>query len=125
MTGLRAGQSTARAETPLAEADAARGLIKVNPLADWTRAAVDAFANANAVPYNVLHDRGFPSIGCAPCTRAIRVGEDERAGRWWWEREEKKECGLHLRRPEAAVAPGEEAAIFERPGADPSGAAGR
>ncbi len=129
LTGLRAGQSTARADTPLAEADDARGLIKVNPLADWTRAAVDAYVSGNAVPYNVLHDRGFPSIGCAPCTRAVRVGEDERAGRWWWEREDKKECGLHLGRPEARaalgqvapgqVAPGEEAAIFERPGDDP------
>ena len=115
LTGLRAGQSSARAATPRAEADAARGLIKVNPLADWSRAAVEAYVSDNAVPYNVLHDRGFPSIGCAPCTRAVRVGEDERAGRWWWEREEKKECGLHLGPPEARVAPGGEAGIFERP----------
>ncbi len=113
LTGLRAGQSTARADTPLAEADEGRGLIKVNPLADWSRADVDAYVADNAIPYNVLHDRGFPSIGCAPCTRAIRVGEDERAGRWWWEREEKKECGLHLPRPEANITPGDEAAIFE------------
>ncbi len=119
LTGLRAGQSSARAETPLAEADAGRGLVKVNPLADWSRAAIEAYVSDNAVPYNVLHDRGFPSIGCAPCTRAVRVGEDERAGRWWWEREEKKECGLHLGRPDARVAPGEEAGIFERPAADP------
>ena len=111
LTGLRAGQSAARAHTPLVEADEARGLLKVNPLADWTRAAVAAFAHDHAVPYNVLHDRGFPSVGCAPCTRAVRVGEDERAGRWWWEREAKKECGLHL--PAAAIAPGEEAMIFE------------
>ncbi len=116
LTGLRAGQSAARADTPLAEADEGRGLIKVNPLADWSRADIDAYVRDNAVPYNVLHDRGFPSIGCAPCTRAIRVGEDERAGRWWWEREEKKECGLHLPRPETRVTPGDEAAIFE--GAD-------
>ena len=114
-TGLRAGQSATRAETPLAEADEARGLIKVNPLADWSRAQVDAFVRDNYVPYNVLHDRGFPSIGCAPCTRAVRVGEDERAGRWWWEQESKKECGLHLNGPEGDVAPGEEPAAFEEP----------
>ncbi|HEV7872869.1 MAG TPA: phosphoadenylyl-sulfate reductase, partial [Enterovirga sp.] len=112
-TGLRAGQSANRAETPLAEADADRGLIKVNPLADWTRADVDAFVKDNLIPYNVLHDRGFPSIGCAPCTRAIRVGESERAGRWWWEQESKKECGLHVHAPEANVQPGQEAVAFE------------
>ncbi|MER2269338.1 phosphoadenylyl-sulfate reductase [Methylobacterium oxalidis] len=112
-TGLRAGQSANRAETPLAEADEARGLIKVNPLADWTRADVDAFVRDNFIPYNVLHDRGFPSIGCAPCTRAVRVGEPERAGRWWWEQESKKECGLHVHTPEADVRPGQEAAAFE------------
>lgn len=112
-TGLRAGQSANRAETPLAEADPDRGLIKVNPLADWTRADVDAFVKDNFIPYNVLHDRGFPSIGCAPCTRAIRVGESERAGRWWWEQESKKECGLHVHAPEANVQPGQEAAAFE------------
>uniref|UniRef100_UPI0035CB6F33 phosphoadenylyl-sulfate reductase n=1 Tax=uncultured Methylobacterium sp. TaxID=157278 RepID=UPI0035CB6F33 len=114
LTGLRAGQSPNRADTPLAEADEARGLIKINPLADWTRADVERLVIDNFVPYNVLHDRGFPSIGCAPCTRAVRVGESERAGRWWWEQESKKECGLHLHRPEAAVAPGEEPAAFER-----------
>jgi phosphoadenosine phosphosulfate reductase len=113
LTGLRAGQSANRADTPLAEADAARGLIKINPLADWTRADVDRFVADNYVPYNVLHDRGFPSIGCAPCTRAIRVGEDERAGRWWWEQASKKECGLHVHAPEVNVAPGQEAAAFE------------
>jgi phosphoadenosine phosphosulfate reductase len=67
----------------------------------------------NVVPYNALHDRGFPSIGCAPCTRAVRVGEPERAGRWWWEQETKKECGLHVHRRGAEVAPGQEAAAFE------------
>lgn len=113
LTGLRAGQSPDRADTPLAEADEARGLIKINPLADWTRADVDRFVADNAVPYNVLHDRGFPSIGCAPCTRAVRVGEPERAGRWWWEQESKKECGLHVPAPEAEVRPGREAAAFE------------
>ncbi|ACA19797.1 adenylylsulfate reductase, thioredoxin dependent [Methylobacterium sp. 4-46] len=96
ITGLRAGQSANRAETPLAEADAARGLIKINPLADWSREDVARVVHENYVPYNVLHDRGFPSIGCAPCTRAVKVGEPERAGRWWWEQESKKECGLHV-----------------------------
>ncbi|TXM95894.1 phosphoadenosine phosphosulfate reductase family protein, partial [Methylobacterium sp. WL103] len=113
LTGLRAGQSANRADTPLAEFDEARNLIKLNPLADWTREDVDRFVRDNYVPYNVLHDRGFPSIGCAPCTRAVRVGESERAGRWWWEQESKKECGLHIHAPEADVAPGEEAAAFE------------
>ncbi len=113
LTGLRAGQSANRADTPLAEADPARGLIKVNPIADWTRADVDRFVIDNYVPYNVLHDRGFPSIGCAPCTRAVKVGEDERAGRWWWEQASKKECGLHIHAPEADVAPGQEPAAFE------------
>ncbi len=113
LTGLRAGQSANRADTPLAEADAARGLIKINPLADWSRADVERFVSDNYVPYNVLHDRGFPSIGCAPCTRAIRVGEDERAGRWWWEQASKKECGLHVHAAEEGVAPGQEAAAFE------------
>jgi phosphoadenosine phosphosulfate reductase len=117
LTGLRAGQSANRAETPLAEFDAARGLIKLNPLADWTRAQVDSFVRDSFVPYNVLHDRGFPSIGCAPCTRAVKLGEPERAGRWWWEQEDKKECGLHVGRqvahPAASVQPGQEAAAFE------------
>lgn len=113
LTGLRAGQSPNRADTPLAEADDERGLIKINPLADWTRADVDTFVRDNFIPYNVLHDRGFPSIGCAPCTRAVRVGEPERAGRWWWEQETKKECGLHVHSSDAEVAPGREAAAFE------------
>ena len=113
LTGLRAGQSANRAETPLAEFDAARGLIKLNPLADWSRARVDGFVRDNFVPYNVLHDRGFPSIGCAPCTRAVKLGEPERAGRWWWEQEDKKECGLHVGRPGASVQPGQEPAVLE------------
>ncbi|GJD93513.1 phosphoadenylyl-sulfate reductase [Methylobacterium iners] len=116
LTGLRAGQSQNRADTPLAEADPARGLIKINPLADWSREDVAAFVRDNFIPYNVLHDRGFPSIGCAPCTRAVRVGEPERAGRWWWEQESKKECGLHVHAPQSAdteIGPGREAAAFE------------
>ncbi|MCG3102614.1 phosphoadenosine phosphosulfate reductase family protein, partial [Enterobacter sp. DRP3] len=88
-------------------------LIKLNPLADWTRAQVDSFVRENFIPYNVLHDRGFPSIGCAPCTRAVKLGEPERAGRWWWEQEEKKECGLHVGQPSASIQPGQEPAIFE------------
>lgn len=123
LTGLRAGQSADRAATPLAAFDEARGLLKLNPLADWTRDAVARFVHENFVPYNVLHDRGFPSVGCAPCTRAVRIGEPERAGRWWWEQETKKECGLHLHAPDtdvpgADVRPGREAAAFENAGTD-------
>lgn len=95
ITGLRRGQSGARAETPLAEWDARRGLIKVNPLADRSLDEIRAFAEAHDVPLNPLHGRGFPSIGCEPCTRAIKPGEPERAGRWWWEQDQSRECGLH------------------------------
>lgn len=96
ITGLRRGQSSARSSVSFVEHDADRGLIKANPLADWTSDDVLAFVEANTVPVNPLHARGFPSIGCEPCTRAIRPGEDERAGRWWWENDEKRECGLHV-----------------------------
>lgn len=96
ITGLRAEQSAFRAAVPLAAQDEGYGLIKVNPLADWSRQDLVRYVADNAVPYNPLHDQGYPSIGCAPCTRAIRLGEPERAGRWWWEQEAKKECGLHL-----------------------------
>lgn len=102
VTGLRRGQSGNRAATPFAEADAERGLIKINPLADWDIETIRAHVAANAVPVNPLHARGYPSIGCEPCTRAIKPGEPERAGRWWWENDEKRECGLHV--PEAAVS---------------------
>ncbi len=101
ITGLRRGQSGNRAETPFAEYDAERNLIKVNPLADWDLETINAFVAENAVPVNPLHARGYPSIGCEPCTRAIKPGEPERAGRWWWENDEKRECGLHV--PEAAI----------------------
>ena len=107
ITGVRAEQSWERATTPYAAADDARGLIKLNPLLDWSRERVAAFVHEHGVPYNSLHDAGFLSIGCAPCTRAVKPGEPERAGRWWWEQEDKKECGLHSRpRPaiETAVA---------------------
>jgi phosphoadenosine phosphosulfate reductase len=102
ITGLRRGQSGNRAATPFAEYDAERDLIKVNPLADWSLEDINAYVEAEAVPTNPLHKRGYPSIGCEPCTRAIKPGESERAGRWWWENDEKRECGLHV--PEAAEA---------------------
>jgi sulfate adenylyltransferase large subunit/phosphoadenylyl-sulfate reductase (thioredoxin) len=97
ITGLRADQSAHRGQVGLVAADTERGLVKLAPIFDWTREAVRHFADANAVPRNALHAKGFASIGCAPCTRAIRPGEPERAGRWWWEDESKKECGLHVR----------------------------
>lgn len=100
ITGLRRGQSGNRADTPFAEYDAERNLIKINPLADWDIELIRAHVAAEEIPYNPLHDKGFPSIGCEPCTRAIRPGEPERAGRWWWEQDEKRECGLHV--PETA-----------------------
>jgi phosphoadenosine phosphosulfate reductase len=95
VTGLRAGQSANRTTMTLAEFDAGFGLLKVNPLIDWSRAEIDDFVSANDVPVNPLHAKGFPSIGCQPCTRAIEPGEDERAGRWWWETDKARECGLH------------------------------
>ena len=96
VTGLRRGQSGNRANAPLAEWDVDRSLLKVNPLADQSLDALQARAAADDVPVNPLHARGFPSIGCEPCTRAIKPGEPERAGRWWWEQDERRECGLHL-----------------------------
>jgi sulfate adenylyltransferase large subunit/phosphoadenylyl-sulfate reductase (thioredoxin) len=95
IAGLRAEQSAHRRDMALVTAE--RGLIKLNPIFDWTRQQLLDFVAANHIPVNPLHAKGFASIGCAPCTRAIAPGEDERAGRWWWEGEEKKECGLHLR----------------------------
>jgi phosphoadenosine phosphosulfate reductase len=107
ITGLRADQSQQRGSVRFAEADATRQLIKANPLFDWTRDRALDFAKAQDIPLNPLHAAGFVSIGCAPCTRAIAPGEPERAGRWWWEQEAKKECGLHLNHPaRAAVAAG-------------------
>ena len=99
ITGLRREQSNARAEVPLADTDdvAKTGRVKFNPLADWTWGDVWHYIRINAVDYNPLHDQFFPSIGCAPCTRAISLGEDFRAGRWWWEDEAAKECGLHVK----------------------------
>ncbi|MEM6463087.1 MAG: phosphoadenylyl-sulfate reductase [Pseudomonadota bacterium] len=96
ITGLRRGQSGNRSAVPFVEWDPSRGLFKANPLADWDIDRIGAYADDHAVPINPLHDRGYPSIGCAPCTRAIKPGEDERAGRWWWENDDKRECGLHV-----------------------------
>ena len=97
ITGLRRGQSAGRATVPFAAWDDDYGLIKINPIADWSKEQLDAYIRANDIPVNPLHARGFSSIGCQPCTRAIRPGEDIRAGRWWWENEDGKECGLHAR----------------------------
>ncbi|MDK2065495.1 phosphoadenylyl-sulfate reductase [Aliarcobacter butzleri] len=95
VTGLRASQSVTRTDMPLVEWDENFNVIKVNPLINWSQEDVWDYIKTNKVPYNKLHDQGFPSIGCAPCTRAIKDGEDIRAGRWWWENPEHKECGLH------------------------------
>jgi len=97
MTGLRRDQNVTRVEVGKLEWDDGNQLVKLNPLADWLWDDVWTYIRANNVPYNALHDRGFPSIGCAPCTRAIQPGEDLRAGRWWWEHPETKECGLHVK----------------------------
>lgn len=107
ITGLRREQSAGRGTVPFAAWNEEYGLIAVNPLADWSLERLEGYVAANDIPINPLHARGFPSIGCQPCTRAILPGEDIRAGRWWWEQEDGKECGLHnnLPRPRAeAVA---------------------
>jgi len=96
ITGIRAEQSANREGMDMVEWDEANGIIKVHPLYHWTLADVEDFLKSRGVPYNPLHDKGFPSIGCQPCTRAIHPGEDFRAGRWWWEDKSKKECGLHV-----------------------------
>ncbi len=99
ITGLRAQQSATRAQLAAREHDPVHELEKFNPLHDWSESQVWDYLRGNGVPYNALHDRFYPSIGCAPCTRAVAVGEDIRAGRWWWENAEGKECGLHPRGP--------------------------
>ncbi|HTO80235.1 MAG TPA: phosphoadenylyl-sulfate reductase [Methylocystis sp.] len=110
ITGLRADQSSARADVAMVEYDEAHRLVKLNPLLDYPRDAIVALTEEFDVPINELHAKGYLSIGCAPCTRAVRPGESERAGRWWWEEDEKKECGLHVgddgvpRRPPARQA---------------------
>lgn len=99
VTGLRREQSVTREMVQKTERDEAHGgILKINPLADWTQDQVWAYIKKNAVPYNKLHDLGYPSISCAPCTRAVKPGEDLRAGRWWWENPEHKECGLHIKK---------------------------
>jgi phosphoadenosine phosphosulfate reductase len=103
VTGLRREQSNNRGGVEFVETDS-NGRTKVNPLADWTWNDVWHYIALHEVPYNPLHDQFMPSIGCAPCTRAIAVGEDFRAGRWWWEDEAAKECGLHVKTQEAATA---------------------
>ncbi len=94
--GLRSGQSVTRSELKTVDWDDTFGLIKICPLADWTDEQVWEYIRENDLPYNKLHDKGYPSIGCEPCTRAVKEGEDIRAGRWWWENADKRECGLHL-----------------------------
>ena len=103
ITGLRREQSGTRADVSCSETEAT-GRVKLNPLADWTWGDVWHYIATNDVPYNPLHDRFFPSIGCAPCTRAIALGEDFRAGRWWWEEKAAKECGLHVKHAEGVTA---------------------
>jgi phosphoadenosine phosphosulfate reductase len=101
ITGLRAEHSPERSDLPMIEWDESNQVIKYHPILHWTTEQTKQYITDNRVPYNPLHDRGFISIGCAPCTRAVRPGEGFRAGRWWWEDADKKECGLH----EHAVAP--------------------
>lgn len=96
--GLRKDQTVTRFFNRMVEWDEQHGLIKLNPLINWTEKQVWEYIRENQVPYNILHDKGFPSIGCKPCTRAVQPGEDSRAGRWWWENSEHKECGLHNRK---------------------------
>ncbi len=103
ITGMRREQAASRAYILLEESDAEHGLVKFNPLADWSTDEVWQYLNQYEVPHNRLHDLGYPSIGCAPCTRAIQAGEDPRAGRWWWEQAGAKECGLHIREIPVAV----------------------
>jgi phosphoadenosine phosphosulfate reductase len=98
VTGLRRSQGVTRSDVQKVEADPAHpGLTKINPLADWSEEDVWNYIKKNATPYNRLHDQGYRSIGCAPCTRAVKPGEDVRSGRWWWENPDHKECGIHLK----------------------------
>ncbi len=97
ITGLRREQSVTRTDTQHKEWDEAHGMYKFNPLLDWTEQETWAYIRRYDVPFNELHEKGYPSIGCAPCTRAVAEGEDIRAGRWWWENPETKECGLHVK----------------------------
>jgi phosphoadenosine phosphosulfate reductase len=102
ITGLRAEQSVNRASLEFAVWDAERQLVKVNPVLDWSTEQLEEYIRLHNVPVNRLHAKGYPSIGCAPCTRPVAPGADARSGRWWWENPNKKECGLHLHRKENA-----------------------
>ena len=104
VTGVRREQSALRAEGAAEVWDAEYGLHKLSPLLDWTEAQIWQYIRARQLPYNALHDRQYPSIGCAPCTRPVAPGEDRRAGRWWWEQSQARECGLHPRVRHAQVA---------------------
>lgn len=97
ITGIRKEQTLNRFTTRLVEWDETNGLVKINPLYRWSEKKVWEYIRTHQVPYNELHNKGFPSIGCQPCTRAVAPGEDSRAGRWWWEDQGHKECGLHVR----------------------------
>lgn len=104
MTGLRREQAVTRSYVRKVEIDKDHGdILKLNPLADWTYEEIWRYIRAQKIPYNRLHDQGYPSIGCAPCTRSVKPGEDLRAGRWWWENPETKECGLHLKKEESLL----------------------
>jgi len=118
VTGLRREQSITRTGVQAIEIDRDNGLVKVNPLVAWSREEVWTWIRRNDVPYNALHDAGYPSIGCAPCTRPVQPGEDERAGRWWWESPEKRECGLHERREGGAGGDSPQAAPQSRRSGD-------
>ena len=96
VTGIRRAQSIDRSETLFFEWDNGHEMVKINPLIKWSKDDVWTYIKRHDIPYNELHDKGYPSIGCAPCTRAVTLGEDDRAGRWWWEDAVKKECGLHI-----------------------------
>jgi phosphoadenosine phosphosulfate reductase len=103
ITGVRRRHSADRAGGDSIEWDAEHGLHKISPLLDWSDEEIWQYIRSRELPYNRLHDQGYPSIGCSPCTRAIRAGEDFRAGRWWWERSDSRECGLQGRRPRVAI----------------------
>lgn len=105
ITGVRREQSEARAGNQPLQLDPRNGMHKVSPLLDWTEAEIWEYIRARQLPYNPLHDRGYPSIGCAPCTRAVQPGEDTRAGRWWWENAATRECGLQPRQPAGGHGP--------------------
>jgi phosphoadenosine phosphosulfate reductase len=105
ITGVRGEQSRQRAQGKPVQWDAEHGRYKISPLIDWSEAQVWQYIRAHRLPYNVLHDRHFPSIGCSPCTRAIQPGESRRAGRWWWEQSESRECGLQMRIPRIPESP--------------------